>query len=153
MQNRLFSIHVWPLTCFVTLMVCGLCSCDTSIKKRASTTQGMSWEQLTRAGGDAPPLAEIRSGAPFEYCDPPRIETGMMDALGRPVTVSCASCHGNLPPDPHRSSADELREFHSGLTYNHGGEQPLSCLSCHRAENYNQLRLVDGRPLEFYQSR
>jgi hypothetical protein len=79
---------------------------------------------------------------------PPRIATGELDSLGRPVTVSCSSCHSNLPPDSalRRSTEDPPMEFHRGLSFHHGN---LSCISCHNQSNYDTLRLVDGTPLSF----
>lgn len=40
--------------------------------------------------------------------------------------------------------------FHQGLHFAHGG---LSCLSCHHAEDYDSLRLADGRRLPFAQAQ
>lgn len=78
---------------------------------------------------------------------PPRVETGRVDELGRPVTVSCASCHANLEPDRQRRSADSpAMSFHQGMHYDHGG---LSCISCHNPENYNTLRLADGSAVDY----
>lgn len=78
---------------------------------------------------------------------PPRVLTGSVDSLGRPVSVSCASCHANLEPNHTRRSADEPpMQFHQGLTYSHGG---LSCLSCHNPQNYNTLRLADGAAVAY----
>ncbi|HRP62273.1 MAG TPA: cytochrome c3 family protein [Phycisphaerales bacterium] len=77
---------------------------------------------------------------------PPRIDTGMLDDFGRPVTVSCMSCHTTQAPNFATRSGDELLHFHQGLHFAHGG---LSCLSCHNPENYNTLRLADGSTLEY----
>lgn len=77
---------------------------------------------------------------------PPRIDTGMLDDFGQPITVSCMSCHGNLEPNLHTRSGSDLTEFHQGLVLDHGG---LSCLSCHNANNYNTLRLADGREVDY----
>jgi hypothetical protein len=78
---------------------------------------------------------------------PPRVDTGRTDDLGRPITVSCASCHAALTPNPARKSPDEPpMQFHQGLTFDHGG---LSCLSCHNPNNYNTLRLADGAAVPY----
>jgi formate-dependent nitrite reductase cytochrome c552 subunit len=77
---------------------------------------------------------------------PPRVATGETDPRGQPVTVSCVSCHSNLPPKPLTDSGEALSEFHQGLEFRHG---QLTCLSCHHADDYNRLRFADGRPLEF----
>lgn len=77
---------------------------------------------------------------------PPRIDTGVLDELGQPITVSCSSCHSNMEPNLHMRSADDLSHFHHGLVFDHGG---LSCLSCHNAYNYNTLRMADGREVDY----
>lgn len=80
----------------------------------------------------------------------PRIATGEVDAFGRAVTVSCASCHANFERSPPVTSAAQLTEFHQGLEFAHGD---LSCRACHHPDNYNLLRLADQRPVDFHQSR
>jgi hypothetical protein len=77
---------------------------------------------------------------------PPRIATGRVDALGHEVTVSCASCHANLPSNPQVTSATDLDEFHQGLTFQHG---KLVCVSCHQPPNYSALHLADNRAVDF----
>lgn len=77
---------------------------------------------------------------------PPRIDTGQVDEFGRPVTVSCASCHANLEPNHAVRSGADLTTFHQGLRFNHGD---LSCLSCHNPQNYNTLRLADGSSIDY----
>lgn len=78
---------------------------------------------------------------------PPRIATGEVDGLGRPVTISCASCHSNLEPNMvRRSSVEPPMMFHQGQTFAHG---TLSCVSCHNPHNYNTLRLADGSALAY----
>lgn len=77
---------------------------------------------------------------------PPRIDTGMLDGLGRAVSVSCASCHANMEPDFSTRSSEQLQEFHQGLHFDHGG---MTCLTCHNANNSNALRMADGRELPY----
>ncbi len=77
---------------------------------------------------------------------PPRVDTGRKDAHGQAVTVACGTCHATSTPRRETRSAAELDEFHQGLQYAHG---TLTCLSCHDAANYDQLRLADGRGLPF----
>lgn len=91
-------------------------------------------------------LAAARAAFDRSPAAPPRIETNLVDDLGRAVTVSCASCHANLEPDANTNHAANLIDFHEGLEYEHGS---LSCLSCHHAEDYNSLRLTDGRAIDF----
>lgn len=76
----------------------------------------------------------------------PRVETGLLDSHGQPVTASCASCHATSRPRPETHSAADLDEFHQGLKYAHGDQ---SCLVCHHAQDYDRLRLADGRSVEF----
>jgi len=77
---------------------------------------------------------------------PPRVNTGVIDAEGNPVTVACSNCHAARNPNPNTRRADELDEFHQGLTLNHG---QLSCLSCHNPGNYDALRLADGSEVAY----
>ena len=77
---------------------------------------------------------------------PPAVETGEVDTHGRPILANCTTCHATRPPNVRTDRGDQLTEFHLGLTMQHGA---LTCLSCHNSDNYEQLRLADGRPLEF----
>jgi len=77
---------------------------------------------------------------------PPRISTGNVDALGQPVTVSCASCHANLKPDADQSASRLPTRFHQGLRFQHG---ELRCHSCHNPPGYSELRRADGRAVDF----
>jgi len=77
----------------------------------------------------------------------PRVATNLQGQLGRPVTISCASCHANLAPNLLRRSPDEpAMKFHAGLDFAHGS---LSCLSCHHEQDYNLLRLADGTQVAY----
>lgn len=76
----------------------------------------------------------------------PRVDTGRKDAHGASITVACGTCHATSQPRRETRSAVDLDEFHQGLQYAHG---TLTCLSCHDATNYDQLRLADGRGLPF----
>jgi len=91
---------------------------------------------------------------PFRDRQTPRIPSDASDIHGQVVTISCASCHSNLPINRQIRAGDDLQEFHRGLVHVHGpAGDALSCLTCHHEENYNHLRLVDGRPVEFSESR
>lgn len=79
----------------------------------------------------------------------PRVETGRFDPLGHAITVSCGSCHATSSPRPDTRQASDLDEFHQGLKYQHGS---LSCLSCHDATHYDQLRLADGSGVPFQEA-
>lgn len=74
------------------------------------------------------------------------VDSGRRDARGEPVMVACATCHDTREPVAGVTSASDLDEFHQGLTYAHGN---LSCLSCHNAEDYDALKLADGRAVSF----
>ena len=78
----------------------------------------------------------------------PRVETSVVDSLGRPVTVSCSSCHATREPNYDNNRSSQLEVFHQNLTFKHG---QLSCLSCHNPDNYDQLRRADGRALQYPQ--
>ena len=77
---------------------------------------------------------------------PPRVETAVRDAQGTLVTVACATCHATRPPNQENRSVKELDEFHSGMAFSHG---TVSCLSCHNPDDYDSLKLADGRRVEF----
>ncbi len=81
-----------------------------------------------------------------EPAGPPTVHTGRLDRSGEPIVANCTTCHATRPHDPRTHHADQLDEFHHGLTMRHGG---LTCLSCHNADDYRQLRLADGQPLAF----
>lgn len=79
----------------------------------------------------------------------PKVATGLTNFHGEPVMASCASCHATTAPNREVRRAEDLKKFHQGLKYAHG---ELSCLSCHNADNYETLRLADGRALDFTES-
>lgn len=77
----------------------------------------------------------------------PAVDAGALTYHGMPVTVSCGTCHATVPTNREHGLADVLpTKFHAGLQYQHGG---LSCVSCHNADNYDTLRLADGRSVPF----
>jgi len=77
----------------------------------------------------------------------PRVLTDRVDAMGRPVTVGCATCHSLADlGHPERRSGEPLEAFHQGLEVAHGD---LSCQACHAAPDYATLRLADGRTVPF----
>lgn len=69
------------------------------------------------------------------------IDTGKVDALGRPIRAECVACHTTRHPERLPESPAELREFHQGMTFQHGS---LSCASCHTVGAQNVLRKADG---------
>lgn len=132
------------------------------IRRRAwvIASAGTCLVTVALAAGIAPQLATEPHPAPRTPSPPanrhrveirqpitqPRVDTGRTDAQGRPITVSCGSCHATSAPRRDTRSSVELDEFHQGLVYQHGN---LTCLSCHDATNYDQLRLADGRGVPF----
>lgn len=103
---------------------------------------------------DTPPVP-VKSAAPVipeRYPvtilkpDHPRVLTGKFLADGTPESVSCSTCHATKKPNVALAKSDDIKDFHLGLTYQHGG---LTCLSCHNPDNYDSLRLADGRKVEF----
>lgn len=74
------------------------------------------------------------------------VDSGRLDAQGEPIMVSCATCHDTRDPVVATNDATHLDQFHQGLRYDHG---KLSCLSCHHADDYNRLKLSDGRAIDF----
>ena len=72
------------------------------------------------------------------------IESSMTDGLGRPVRVACVTCHAVRDAGAgFPESASALKEFHAGLTVQHG---TLSCGACHvsRVGGTPMLHLSDG---------
>jgi formate-dependent nitrite reductase cytochrome c552 subunit len=75
------------------------------------------------------------------------VKTGLTDAAGKPVTISCPTCHATNPPNPQARLGADLDRFHQGLKGAHGN---LACVACHNPqEGYGSLRLADGRPLPY----
>ncbi len=68
------------------------------------------------------------------------LQTTTEDSLGNPVSVACATCHEGRETRDVRGP-DELEEFHTGMTLEHG---TLACASCHNPDDKSSLRLADG---------
>lgn len=62
----------------------------------------------------------------------------------QPQRIPCATCHSLRPAGPVPQRPEDLREFHTGLTFAHGA---LSCGSCHAEGAHDALHLADGRTL------
>jgi len=77
---------------------------------------------------------------------PPRIDLGMTDVMGEPVTAACSICHATRPANEANRRPADLDEFHQNLAFAHG---KVSCLSCHNPKDYDTLRLADGRSVEY----
>jgi hypothetical protein len=100
--------------------------------------------------GNSGSVDKARSDPAIDPFAAPRVATGKSDWQGRPITISCASCHSNFEPSNSIRTAEQLEQFHQGLTFSHGN---LTCLSCHHSKNYNWLRLASEQPLDFAQSQ
>jgi cytochrome c553 len=96
---------------------------------------------MARAEPEAVPLH------PVEIRNPPSlgtIDTGLRDAAGSSVGISCVTCH-DLNDDGALARKNEVpKDFHSGIEITHGG---LRCESCHDTTNRTRLRLANGDSL------
>ncbi len=79
---------------------------------------------------------------------PPTVKTAHADANGIVAEVRCNTCHANRTPNPSAQAGADLKDFHQGLKVQHG---QVTCLSCHHADDYESLRLADGRKIGFPQ--
>lgn len=77
---------------------------------------------------------------------PPRVASDLVDGLGRPVTVGCATCHSLGVGDPTRRTGSTLTDFHQGLVTRHGDQ---ACRACHQGPDYAELHLADGAAVAF----
>ena len=114
---------------------------------------GLIWDRSFSAWA-RPEQVEVPPGAPVSLHpvqirpgpETPSVRSGAFTHAGTPGLVACSTCHSTRAPSTATQDAAQLREFHQGLQYTHGG---LSCLSCHNAENYDTLRRADGTPIAF----
>lgn len=74
------------------------------------------------------------------------VETGQLDASGKPARIACVTCHTLRAPTKLPESPDELVRFHQGLKFQHG---KLRCASCHLVGAQDSLRLADGSKIPF----
>src|SRR5262249_906142 len=124
-------VMMLPLRKLVTLFLPVACGCG----ERAQAP-------LARATQSEPPLPPLKHPAVIHET-PKRtsIETHETDATGRPLRVSCVTCHTLRGRSPLPTQASSLRQFHEGLTLEHGS---LGCASCHDPEHPRSLHLADG---------
>lgn len=73
------------------------------------------------------------------------IDTGKLDALGRPIRASCVTCHTLRQPNALPTKPEELKQFHQGLKFDHGNN---TCASCHVIGAQDTLRVADGRLID-----
>ena len=60
--------------------------------------------------------------------------------------VACSTCHSMREPDRTQRDGRGLATFHQGTHVAHGS---LTCLSCHNENDYDTLRLADGRSVAY----
>lgn len=113
----------------------------------------LSWVGKTLATGSGTPqpapAKTIQKSFPVQIRKPegpPRVNTGLRDARGEPVLVSCTTCHATRPPDVKNHSTGDLDQFHQKMRFEHG---TLTCLACHNRTDYDALNLSDGQRVEF----
>jgi hypothetical protein len=115
---------------------------------------GLKWGESPEgdpAGSSVPPVAAAAPLGFFEVLvepaiEAPSVDTGEVDWRGDPISVSCATCHATRAANLDNRGADDLDEFHQGLTYAHGS---LSCVSCHNRGDYDTLALADGTSIPY----
>lgn len=76
----------------------------------------------------------------------PAVMAGKVD--GHEIRVRCDTCHAGKEPNRKTASGKDLKDFHKGLVFEHGGGA-LSCLACHNADDYETLRKPDGTIVPF----
>jgi hypothetical protein len=72
------------------------------------------------------------------------LDTGLRDAAGASVGISCETCHDPNHPDALARKRDVPKDFHSGISVRHGS---LGCPSCHAPDDSTRLRLADGETI------
>jgi hypothetical protein len=96
---------------------------------------------FARADAESQPLH------PIEVRNPPSlgtIDTGLRDAAGASVGVSCATCHEPGDEGALARKNEVPSDFHAGIELAHG---TLRCQSCHDAKDRTRLHLADGETL------
>ncbi len=106
---------------------------------------------LEGRGGAREVRADAEGDAAVIARTAPRVSAGLVDYHGVEAGVSCMTCHSTREPDRANGLGGALpKTFHQGLAFAHAG---MSCLSCHHADDYDSLRLADGRKLAFRDSQ
>lgn len=81
---------------------------------------------------------------PMEIRNPPSlgtVTTGIEDAIGSSVGISCVTCHEPNSPGALAMKNEVPADFHAGIDLRHGS---LECESCHAPEDRTRLRLASG---------
>lgn len=74
------------------------------------------------------------------------VNSGKLDSKGQAIMVACGTCHDTRDANFLINSGGNLKQFHQGLSTQHGD---LTCLSCHNSKDYDTLKRADGRALGF----
>ena len=92
---------------------------------------------------DSAKVGSVQIRKPFA----PRVNTGLLDPHGQPVTIACNTCHGNWTANAELRLGQKPERFHQHLQGSHGN---LACVSCHNGgDGYASLRLADGKSVAF----
>lgn len=117
----------------------------------ASVNVEASVARVASSAGSGAPAALTPVPASRPEAHQPRVATGLIDHHGNQTSIACATCHSTREPDRSNGAGGKTPQaFHQGLVYAHGGQ---NCLSCHNADDYDSLRLADGRKLAFADSQ
>lgn len=134
-------IHAWHAGC----QALGVRSRHLSVAVTLALVAGCGSDDVPQTFAPPPGSAtgEVEIDVPAKLSS---IEAGKTDALGQPVRIACATCHtvketARLPDSPSK-----LKDFHVGLTVEHGS---TTCASCHVSEPRRapELHLADGTRL------
>ncbi len=133
----------------LTGLALGLSALAGQLMPREKDGESGAAKPVSAGGGQGRTVAAVPSHRPTGYA--PKVATGMVDHAGKPVVVSCATCHATREPNRDQGMGGTVpAAFHQGLKYAHAGQ---SCLSCHNSSNYDTLRLADGRSVAFAEAQ
>jgi len=136
--------HATRLTTSLLLTsVCAMVVCACGDRPTDPPAQPGLTPSAAAATHPSAPRFEVHVAKPT---GPPRVATDRVDALGRPITVGCATCHSLGVGDSTRAMGATLTQFHQALVTRHG---ELACRSCHEAPDYANLHLADGTTVPF----
>jgi formate-dependent nitrite reductase cytochrome c552 subunit len=122
----------------ILAILCALSACSDRERTPPYAPQELR-DAASQAFGDASPVV---------IHEPPQltsIESGKVDALGRPIRVACVTCHSLRTPAALPERAEDLKDFHRGLRFAHGANR---CATCHVVGEQDRLRLADGTTID-----
>ena len=62
---------------------------------------------------------------------------------------SCTECHTK---PLHQMQSKDIQKAHWDIEINHANEETMNCLTCHDAENLDQLKSLTGKDIDFNNS-